>query len=250
MSSDPIRNIISILYDEVTSAIYCILKSKKKMKREDLESKLKEQGFTNIQDIGTYIGKLIKDDFIRGEIQTRKNTAEGPRKYQKGTIKTDILIFNNIGINILKNKYDTMKENLKNDFKEREKKKYICKKCGGPPLDENLASRTDFKCKNCDKKYEKISEDLTELRKKCNDILEVLDDLFKEEENNSNTGINSYYNNYLTSKYGKNYNNNNQANETFEEDPDSYIFKTLNNLQYKGKMNFYELVEGFISKKK
>ena len=252
MSSDPIKNILTILYDDLTSRVYCILKSAKRMKRTDLENKLREQGLTNMQDLSKCIGKLVKEDFIRNDNQKIKNQPNDGinKKYQKGATQIQILIFNNVSINVIKNKYENMKEKLKNDFKEREKRKYVCPKCGEQPIDQNLASRTNFKCRNCERNLVNISEDLSDLRKKCNEILEVLDELFKEEENNSNTGINSYYNNYLTSKYGKNFNNNNHTNETFEEDPDSYIFKTLNHLQDKGKMNFYELVEGFISKKK
>ena len=32
MSSDPIKNILTILYDDLTSRVYCILKSAKRMK--------------------------------------------------------------------------------------------------------------------------------------------------------------------------------------------------------------------------
>ena len=252
MSSDPIKNILTILYDELTSRVYYILRTKKRMSRNELEITLKQQGFNNLQDLSKCIGKLVKEDFIKNETQKIKNQPNeaGNRKFQRGPTQIQILVFNNININVIKSKYESMKEKLRNDFKEREKKKYVCLKCQEQPIDQNLASRTKFKCKNCDRTLVNISEDLSELRKKCNEILEVLDELFKEEENNSNSGINSYYNNYLTSKYGKNYNNNIKGSETFEEDHDSYINKTLDQLSDKGKMNFYELVEGFISKKK
>jgi len=45
MSSDPIKNILRILYDDLTSGVYSILKSVKKIQRPDLERKLKEQNY-------------------------------------------------------------------------------------------------------------------------------------------------------------------------------------------------------------
>ena len=142
-----------------------------------------------------------------------------------------------------------MKKKLKDDFKEKETKKFQCPKCE-LIKDEYDASITSFICPKCNIKFNSIVEDVTNLRKKCDEIIEVLDELFREEENNINTEITRYYNDYLTAKFGKNFNNENNIEDVFEEDHDSYINKTLDNLQEKDKINFYELVEGFIRAKK
>ena len=248
MSSDHIKNILAILYDEITSGIYCIMKSKKKIERTELENKLREKRY-NFKDLNLNLGKLIKCDFIDRSQQIIKNgPTEGVRRVQKPT-KLEILTFKNPSIKLLKSQYEDMKKQLFSDLEERQKKKYICPKCKAEIYQIYDASRIDFKCKKCGSNLENIAENVIDLRIKCQEIINVIDELFKEEEKNSNTGVNYYYNNYLTSKFGKNYFNNNDL-DSFEEDQDNYICKTLNNLQEKDKMNFYELVEGFIRSKK
>ena len=64
MSSDPIKNILRILYDDLTSRVYCIIKSSKKILRTDLEQKLKESGIYDLQNLDSAIGKLEKENFI------------------------------------------------------------------------------------------------------------------------------------------------------------------------------------------
>lgn len=250
MSSDPIKNILRILYDDLTSGVYSILKSVKKIQRPDLERKLKEQNY-EYQNLKSVIGQLEKDDFIKIEninIKPPPLQKGDIRKYQKST-KVDVYKYNHISINFIKNKYEEMKEKLNKDLAEREKQKFLCMTCGRQ-ADENFASRDGYKCPDCRKEYTKNVEDVADIRKKCNNIIEILDELFLEEENNSNAGINSNINNYLSSKYGKIFNGDNKPRDTFEEDHDSYINETMEHLTDKTKMNFYELVETYIRKKK
>ena len=249
MSTENIKNILTILFDELTSGIYCIVKSAKEIKRSDLEEKLKEKGY-NYKDLNYNLGVLMRYDFIEKSQQIINNEPiEGIRKYQKPT-QIELIKIKNQSIMQLKNPYEKMKKNLFFDLESREKKRFLCLKCRKEELNEYDASMNKFKCRNCGSYLENISEkNVGELRRKCNEILDVLDNLFKEEEKNSKTGINYYYNTYLTSKFGKNYFKSN-ATDVFEEDHDNYICKTLDNLDAKDKMIFYELVEGFIRAKK
>ena len=250
MSSDYIKNILTILYDEMTSRVYSILKTAKKMKKEDLDKKLKEEG--HYEDLDPILGRLARQGFIVTESEKKVLPKEGTYKFKRGDNRIENIIFKNLSINVLKGPYEKMKKKLKEDFKEKETKKFQCIKCL-IIKNEYDASRDLFICPNCKIKYNSIGEDVTNLRKKCDEIIEVLDDLFKEEENNNNTEITRYYNDYLTAKFGKNFNNPNNIKDVFEEDHESYINKTLDNLEKKeekDKINFYELVEGFIRLKK
>ena len=246
MSSDYIKNILTILYDEITSRVYSILKTAKKMKREDLETKLREEG--HYEDLDSALGNLARQGFIVTESEKKVVPKEGIIKVRRGDNKIENIIFKNPSINILRGQYEKMKKKLKDDFKEKETKKFHCPNCL-ITKNEYDASMDSFICKNCKNKYIVIGEDVTILRKKCDEIIEVLDELFKEEESNINTEITRYYNDYLTAKFGKNFNNENNI-DVFEEDHETYINKTLDNLPEKDKINFYELVEGFIRTKK
>jgi len=255
MSSDPIKNILRILYDDLTSRVYSIIKSVKKINRIELEKKLKEQ-LNNInldsQSLNLALGKLDKESFIKihkEDIKQKNNTGDAPRLYKRGPTKIEVYTYNNISINLLSNKYNEMKNNLRKNLKEREERKYTCLKCQ-VVRNENFASRDNYKCQICGKDYIKGSEDVSDISKKCEEIFEILDELFKEEENNANTGINTYYKKYLTSKYGKNFNNDNKVRDTFEEDEDSYINKTINHLNDNKKLFLYELIESLNRSKK
>ena len=250
MSSDPIKCIISILYSKLMGDLYSIIKSSKKINRRDLEQKLKEKQIScSVDDLNECLNKLELEEFIKTEkLAIKSQQAIGPIKYQKNAPKTEILIFfKNNSFNEIKHKYNEMKKNLENDLKRREKKKYICPKCG-EENDENIASRTKYKCQRCGLDFLKKSEDVTDLRIKCIDIIGVLDELFREEEKNSNTGINANYLHYLNSKYGKNFNN--DGNDIFEEDPNTFINETINNLKDDEKILFYRFVEEFSNYKK
>ena len=257
MSSDPIKNILRILYDDLTSRVYCIIKSSKKILRTDLEQKLKELRFYDLQNLDSAIAKLEKENFITSiREKAERPSGDAPILFkERGHGKVDIYKFNNININLLSKKYNEMKKSLKNNLKERGDKKYFCPKCN-EQTNENFASRNNYKCRNCGRDYEKASEDIADINKKCEMIFEVLDELFKEEESNASTGINSFYKNYLSSKYGKNYYNDNKIKDTFEEDHDSYLYETLEYVEHlnenekKNKLIFYELVEGYIRAKK
>ena len=245
MSGEPIKNIIRILYDDLTSAVFSVIKTYQKRLRNELEAKLKEQGY-EISNLDNSIGQLKNLGIIKIEDKPQQPQNRNERKMsRKSMIK--LYIYNGIDINSLKNKYEQMKKNMRNDLDERVKNKYICKKCL-IQRDDNKASRTNFQCEFCKIPYCKKEEDISDLNKKCNIIFEVLDELFAEEENNSNYGSNSNINNYLSSKYGKNFIGENK--ETFEEDHESYINQTIEELPDKSKLNFYELVEGFMRSKK
>ena len=245
MSGEPIKNIIRILYDDLTSAVFSVIKTYQKRLRNELEAKLKEQGY-EISNLDNCIGQLKNLGIIKIEDKPQQSQNRNERKMsRKSMIK--LYIYNGIDINSLKNKYEQMKKNMRNDLDERVKNKYICKKCL-IQRDDNKASRTNFQCEFCKIPYCKKEEDISDLNKKCNIIFEVLDELFAEEENNSNYGSNSNINNYLSSKYGKNFIGENK--DTFEEDHESYIYQTIENLPEKSKSNFYELVEGFLRSKK
>ena len=237
MSSDYIKNILIILYDEMTSRVYSILKTAKKMKKEDLDP---------------ILGRLARQGFIITEQEKKTLPKEGVTRFKRGDNRIENIIFKNPSINVLKGPYEEMKRKLREEFKEKETKKYQCTKCGFIKNHYD-ASMDSFICPSCKIKYVPIGEDVANLRKKCEEIIEVLDELFKEEENNINTEITRYYNDYLTAKFGKNFSNENNIEDVFEEDHESYINKTLDNLEKKeekDKYNFYELVEGFIRTKK
>lgn len=245
MSGEPIKNIIRILYDDLTSAVFSIIKTHQKRLRNELEANLKEQRY-EISNLDSSLGQLknlgiisIEDKPLQSQNKTeKKNSRQSMIKLYK---------YNDVDINSLKNKYEQMKKNLKNDLDERTKNKYTCKKCH-KQRDDNMASREGYKCPDCKIPYHRNEEDVPDLYKKCNIIFDVLDELFAEEESNGNYGANSNINNYLSSKYGKNFIG--ESKDIFEEDHESYIYQTIENLPDKSKLNFYELVEGFIRSKK
>ena len=123
MSSDPIKTILAILLDEITSEIYFIIKTAKKIKKSDLENKLREKRY-NLKEpeLRERLNKLMKEDFIRNEFEVIHNQTSEPRKYVKGSQREEVFKINNIDVSLLKSKYEEMKKNLLNNFKEKEKK--------------------------------------------------------------------------------------------------------------------------------
>ena len=161
------KNILTILYDEMTSRVYSKLKSAKKITKEDLIKKLREEEHyddNKLKDLFYILGRLEKQNFIIIKTEKKALPKEGVSKYTKGNNRIENIIFKNPSIKSLRNKYEDMKKRLRKDFKEKETKKYQCIKCG-IIKDENNASRSSYICPNCENKYIVNYEDVTILKK-------------------------------------------------------------------------------------
>ena len=259
MSSDPAEDIISILYGRFEGIIYSIMKTKKKLTMTELlsEKLLKNEALDKLDPA---IGKLREAKFIEGEEKTSLIDPKG-KNTKKNTRTETLLKFNeNFDFKTLNDSYKYLKEDIKNYFKEQEEQKYECEKCK-KKLDENLASRDNYICPTCEVHYKENKENYSDIKKRCNEIFEILDEKFELKLNNSSTSKSSANMRYLEAKYGNNVFNNDEFKfiekdkngmKIIENDP--YVESTLEDLSKKEKkaerFAFYELIEAFKKYKK
>ena len=253
MFNDPVEDIIKILYGPMEGKLYSIMKSKKKI----LESELKTNYQSDIKDIDIVLTILEKENFIQRTQKDIPIEQKQPKQKNRRIKDFEIKFNEKFDYNFFYQKYKFLKENLEQKFKQKENENYYCNKCK-KSINENLASRTNFKCIECGNKYTKNEEDLTDLKIKSKKIFEILDDRFEKKLGNINIGKHSNYVNYLKAKYGNNIisdvNPNNQ-NIILKEEYDPYIESTLKDLDNKNtkpwvKNAFYELIEAFNKCKK
>jgi hypothetical protein len=125
MSGEPIKNIIRILYDDLTSAVFSIIKTYQKRLRNELEAKLKENGY-EITNLDNSLGQLKNIGIIKIEDKPTQPQIKGGRKMLKQSM-VKLYKYNGVDINSLKNKYEQMKKNMRNDLDERVKKNIYVK---------------------------------------------------------------------------------------------------------------------------
>ena len=259
MSSDPAEDIISILYGRIEGKIYSIMKTKKKLTTTELKS---EKILLNVplNELDSAIAILREEKFI--EEEEIKVLIDPKQKGTKKNIKKETLIKfkENFDFNTLYDNYKYLKDDIKNDFIKKEEEKYECEKCQ-KKLDENLASRDNYTCPTCGNRYKENKENYSDIKKKCNEIFELLDERFEIKLNNSSASKSSANMKYLEAKYGNNVFNNDEFKfiekdkngmKIIENDP--YIESTLEELSKKEKkaerFAFYELIEAFKKYKK
>ena len=132
--SDHLKNIMSCLYNETTYQVYNIVKKFKIITNEELIKKLKEMNKFVESEIKVAIGVLVRGDYIK-QIQTIQK--DDKKK------KCDSLKYNYFQLNSLKNIYEKMKENLKEEFDDKETNKYLCRNCN-EKTNTNMAMRSNF----------------------------------------------------------------------------------------------------------
>ena len=253
MFIDPAEDIIKILYGPFEGKLYSMIKSKKKIEEPQLKSMLDNN---ELSEFDKAIHLLQMEYFI---IINQKELPPDPNviRRAKGTNKVKEIKFNDkFDFNTLFGKYKILKEDIEEDFKRKEDEKFFCKTCGRK-LNENLASRDNFKCPICKVPYSKNEVDLDDIKKKCKTIWSILDDRFKKKLDNLNQENYSNYINYLKAKYGNNIISNEKTNNQaciLEEENEPYISSTLNALEKSNKEDekfvFYELIEAFNKFKK
>ena len=174
MKSDPAEDIIKILYGPLEGKIYSIIKSKKKITDAGIYSIL-----LNVpkENINAAIKSLIHEEFIEAKELVYLKDPKLPKTQKNKIIENQLIYKENYDFDNLFNAYNTLKNEIKKDFNSKEELKYECEKCQ-KKLDENMASRDNFKCPKCGERYKEIKNNLAELKKRCNEIFEVLDDRF------------------------------------------------------------------------
>ena len=266
MSTEPIRNILSILFGEITGQIFFIFNTNKnkKMKREEIKERLEKSKYdcTKLNDILVSLtGRniLIKTDVVEKIEDKKNNDQKNPninyKKHYKN-VKYHYYQLNYTELKKLKEIYKNTKDSIIKNLEYKSKRKWICINCG-ESYDANCAFR-DTKCKN--KNYKKCNlivengEDVTDILKKCNDIFKILDIFFAELENQM--VVTTKVKEYLKSKYGKDYSNEKIDNVNIVEENDPYVQYTIDKIQSQRTqinkkedycLNFCKLVECFSS---
>ena len=257
MKSDPAEDIIKILYGPLEGKIYSIIKSKKKITDAGIYSIL-----LNVpkENINAAIKSLIHEEFIEAKELVYLKDPKLPKTQKNKIIENQLIYKENYDFDNLFNAYNTLKNEVKKDFNSKEELKYECEKCQ-KKLDENMASRDNFKCPKCGERYKEIKNNLAELKKRCNEIFEVLDDRFDRKLGGLNKKSHANNMDYLRSKYGNNVFNDNEFKNIprsekgmiiLENDP--YVESTLEEITKTEKKAeryaFYELIEAFQKNKK
>ena len=257
MKSDPLEDIIKILYGQLEGKIFSIIKSKKKVRDTELISILTQSEKIDINNINTAINLLKDENFIEsGQINNEKHP-----KAQKNKNQEIQLTFNeHYNVEDLFYAYTTLKNDIKKYFESEEELKYECEKCK-KKYDENMASRDNLTCPKCGERYKKIKNNLMELKKRCYEILEILDERFDLKLGGLNSKSHAKNMDYLKSKYGNNVFINNEF-KNIERDKngmiilenDPYVQSTLEDItkteKKAEKFAFYELIEAFKKIKK
>ena len=257
MKSDPAEDIIKILYGPLEGKIYSIIKSKKKITDAGIYSIL-----LNVpkENINAAIKSLIHEEFIEAKELVYLKDPKLPKTQKNKIIENQLIYKENYDFDNLFNAYNTLKNEIKKDFNSKEELKYECEK-SQKKLDENMASRDNFKCPKCGERYKEIKNNLAELKKRCNEIFEVLDDRFDRKLGGLNKKSHANNMDYLRSKYGNNVFNDNEFKNIqrsekgmiiLENDP--YVESTLEEITKTEKKAeryaFYELIEAFQKNKK
>ena len=257
MKSDPAEDIIKILYGPLEGKIYSIIKSKKKITDAGIYSIL-----LNVpkENINAAIKSLIHEEFIEAKELVYLKDPKLPKTQKNKIIENQLIYKENYDFDNLFNAYNTLKNEIKKDFNSKEELKYECEKCQ-KKLDENMASRDNFKCPKCGERYKENKENLAELKKRCNEIFNILDDRFDRKLGGLNRKSHANNMDYLKSKYGNNVFIDNEfkniqrgANGMIILENDPYVESTLEDITKTGKkaerFAFYELIEAFKKNKK
>ena len=256
MKSDPVEDIIKILYGPLEGKIYSIVKNKKKV--TDTEISI----ITNLpkENLNVAIKSLISEGFIESKEIVILKDPKLPKTQKNKIIENQLIYKENYDFDDLYYAYTTLKNEIKKDFKTKEELKYECEKCK-IKLDENMASRDNFKCPKCGERYKENKENLAELKKRCNEIFNILDDRFDRKLGGLNRKSHANNMDYLKSKYGNNVFIDNEfkniqrgANGMIILENDPYVESTLEDITKTGKkaerFAFYELIEAFKKNKK
>ena len=253
MFEDPVEDIIKILYGPIHAKIYTIVKTKKKITEPELRSNFSEN---EIEEYKTSLTELQREVFIKIIDRDIPPEPNAPKR-QKGMNKiTEILFNDKYDYERLHNKYNFLKQNMLQFFKDEDEKKYYCSKCG-IYKSENLASREDFTCSKCKIKYQKRDVDYTDMKNKCKNIWDILDKKFELKLENLNQEFYSKNYDYIKAKYGNEMLINFRTDKKeiiFDDDNEPYISNILKNLEKsdkeQDKLVFFELIEAFNKTKK
>jgi len=194
-------------------------------------------------DLNTIINKLYllkKHDILTSRDFNKNNYLNSQdnnnlilnKKQNNNKEKTEWKLSENF-YNSLKDRFEATKLELEKVFKERETLKFICSECQKIYDEREATIDNNFECKYCKEKNKSIrlkekKEDLSDLRKNTQFILEKIKDIFDATDGNLNL------NQKKTEKYDMKYEINNQ---------DEFSF-----LEKINKNNFYNIMDYFIAK--
>ena len=235
---DALEKISKIFYDDTTFIIlnFIIQNDPDYVEVSNISDSL------NI-DLNTVINKLYllkKHEILISRDYNKNNYLNNPennlilnKKQNNNKEKTEWKLNENF-YNNLKDRFEATKLELEKVFKERETLKFICNECQRIYDEREATIDNNFECKYCKEKNKCIrlqekKEDLSELRKNTQIILEKIKDIFDVTDGNLNI------NQKKKEKYEMKFEINNE-NEI------SFLEKKIN------KNNFYNIMDYFISK--
>ena len=130
--------------------------------------------------------------------------------------------------NNLKDRFEATKNELEKVFKERETLKFICNGCQRI-YNEREGNDNNHECKFCKEKLQKKNEDLTDLRKNTQILLDKVKEIFEDTDGNLNL-------------------NRKKIDEKFELKFDINNEDDLYFIDKKNENDFYNIMDYFITK--
>jgi len=190
-----LRNMVKILYDDISYEIinYIInLPANQSAEEQTLADNL-NLTYTQVRQSLIQMEKhgiLISTDFKRKKEEEEEDynltgMQGGHQQQSKKFIaikknKTSEWKMNETFYNIIKNRFEELKKKLEKNLEYRSKDKFECLKCKTTFMLSDVAY-LGYVCKVCEdrpKLLEKKGEDVTLLRKKCNDIIQMISEEF------------------------------------------------------------------------
>ena len=134
------------------------------------------------------------------DISTNNNNNFHPKNQKKSS--TYIWKLNNTFYNVLQKRFENLKKRIHDKINQREKKYYECGKCHRIFAIESIVFN-HYECPQCidhQKLIQKGGEDLTELRKKINELITDLDDIFSKNSGETFIKVTTNYSHDKTDK--------------------------------------------------
>lgn len=194
-SLNALTKVAKIIYDDVTFVVlnYIISHESQLIEEQEMANNL-NISYGTVRTCLTTLEKhgiLLSSEHIRkreDEEETQTKTDSQQKNYRsmhKSAVafrknKTSDWKLNPTFYNRIKNRFEEMKKHLNYSLEQRSTLWFECPKCL-KKYTESEGSFNSLVCIQCDSKpklTEKGREDVTQLRKKCNEIIEVLNDIF------------------------------------------------------------------------
>lgn len=187
-----LRKVVKVLYDDTSYEILNYIINRGEQPTEEL--KLSDDMNISFNQVRTSLitmekhGILISNEHKRkredeeddeSRLSGYRNPSSNPRKN-----KTFEWNLSQTYYNRLKNRFNELRSKLEKNLEFRAKIKFECPKCK-TIYQVSEAAFKDYTCHKCEDKprlLEKKAEDVTQMRKKCNEILSMLSELFMQSD--------------------------------------------------------------------